>query len=133
MIKEKLDPETKMELLIALAFGISIEDLAVKYSLTKAKIVNLRKNNYIVYNQFFDHWKILKEVSVLGLVPKYERALSIAKKFYKDKLIIVSEDTILYNNKRCTLEDIVNLADYILKKDSIDTFKDLPINIKNYY
>ena len=49
MIKSKLDSETKIELLIKMAFGIPIEDLAVEYDLTPPKIINLRKNNYIKY------------------------------------------------------------------------------------
>ena len=83
--KPKLDPEVKVELLIKLAFGISMDKLAEEYDLTRAKIINLRKNNYLMYNDFLEHWKIDKEVAVLGLVPKYERALSIVKKFYKNK------------------------------------------------
>ena len=49
-IKSNLDPETKVELLIKLAFGIPFELLTKEYSLSKNKIVNLRKNNYKLYN-----------------------------------------------------------------------------------
>ena len=86
-VKSKLDPETKIELLIKLAFGIPMNDLIEEYQLSSAKIINLRKNNYLKYNEFFEYWKIDKEVAVLGLTPKYERALSVVKKFYK-KLVI---------------------------------------------
>lgn len=133
MIKSKLDAETKMELLIKLAFGLPIEDLAKEYDLTRTKIINLRKNNYLKYNEFFEYWKIDKEVAVLGLTPKYERALSVVKKFYKSKIRIISESSILYNNKQCTMDDILNMADYILQKDDINNFKDMSINIKNHY
>lgn len=132
-IKSKLDPETKIELLIKLAFGISLDTLSIEYDLSKPKIINLRKNNYLKYNEFFDHWKILKEVSVLGLTPKYERALSIVKKFYKKRITIISESSILYDNKPCTMNEILNMADYILQKDNILCFKELPLQIKNYY
>lgn len=133
MIKPKLDPEIKVELLIKLAFGIPLEDLSVEYDLTPEKIINLRKNNYIIYNQFFDHWRIDKSVAVLGLTPKYERAVSIVKKFYKTKVVIKDSGSILYNNKEYTLDEIINLADEILKKDNINNFKDLPAYIKNHY
>lgn len=133
MIKSKLDPETKMELLIKLAFGIPIEKLEKEYDLTKTKIINLRKNNYLKYNEFYEHWRILEEVAVLGLTPKYERALSVVKKFYKSKIKIVSESSIYYNDKLCSLDDILNLADYILRKDDINDFKEITYLIKNHY
>jgi len=133
MIKSKLDIETKTELLIKLAFGIPMQDLMNEYDLTKTKIINLRKNNYVLYNDFVNHWKIIDEVAVLGLTPKLERALSIVKKFYKQKIVILSESSIFYNGKPCTTDDIINLADEILKKDNITNFKTLPWYIKNYY
>lgn len=133
MIKPKLDPEIKIELLIKLAFGISLEELAIEYDLTPEKIINLRKNNYLLYNQFFDHWRIDKEVASLGLTPKYERAVSIVKKFYKSKVIIYETGSILYNNKIYNLNEIIDLADMILQKDNINNFKDLPTFIKNHY
>jgi len=131
--KPKLDPEIKVELLIKLAFGISMDELAKEYDLTRAKIINLRKNNYLMYNDFLEHWKIDKEVAVLGLVPKYERALSIVKKFYKNKIKIISINDILYNNKPCTMNNIIDMADEILKKDDINNFKSMSINLKNNY
>lgn len=133
MIKQKLDPEIKIELLIKLAFGIPIKQLADEYELTVEKIINLRKNNYIQYNQFFDYWRIDKSVAVLGLTPKYERALSIVKKFYKSKIIIYETGSILYNNQVYTLDGVVELADKILQKDNILNFKDFPTYIKNHY
>lgn len=131
--KPKLDPEVKVELLIKLAFGISMDDLAKEYDLTRAKIINLRKNNYSMYNSFLEHWRIDKEVAVLGLVPKYERALSIVKKFYKNKIKILSTNDILYNNQHCSMNQILNMADEILKKDDINDFKDMSMNMKNNY
>ena len=132
-IKSKLDPEIKMELLIKLAFGIPIQDLAKEYDLSEPKIINLRKNNYIRYNEFFDHWRIDKEVAVLGLTPKYERALSVVKKFYKSKVKINSINSILYEDKLCTMDDILLMADNILQKDYIFNFKNATYVIKNHY
>ena len=132
-MRSKLDSEIKLEILIKLAFGIDIEDLMIEYNLTKAKIVNLRKNNYKLYNEFFDYWKIDKDVAVLDLSPKYERALSIMKKHYKDKLVIKSSDEIYLKGKECSSDDILDIADSILKKDNIRCFKEMPIYIKNHY
>lgn len=132
-MRSKLDSEIKLEILIKLAFGIGIEDLMKEYNLTNAKIVNLRKNNYKLYNEFFDYWKIDKEVAVLDLSPKYERALSIMKKHYKDKVVIKSSDEIYLKGKKCSSSDLIDIADSILKKDNIRCFKEMPIYIKNHY
>lgn len=132
-MRSKLDSEIKLEILIKLAFGINIEELMEEYNLTKAKIVNLRKNNYKLYNEFFDYWKIDKEVAVLELSPKYERALSIAKKHYKDNLVIKSIDEIYLKGKRCSSSEFIDIADNILQKDNIRCFKEMPIYIKNHY
>ena len=132
-VKSKLDPETKIELLIKLAFGIPMNDLIEEYQLSSAKIINLRKNNYLKYNEFFEYWKIDKEVAVLGLTPKYERALSVVKKFYKSKIKINSINSILYEDKLCTMDEILNIAEYILQKDAIFNFKNATYFIKNHY
>lgn len=131
-IKSNLDPETKVELLIKLAFGIPFELLTKEYNLSRNKIVNLRKNNYKLYNSFFEHWKIEKEIAVLGLCPKHERALNIVKKFYKNKIEIISEHKILYKGNCVSITEIIDMADEILKKDNICCFKKLT-NIKNFY
>ena len=132
-IKQKLDPEVKVELLIKLAFGISMDELAKEYDLTRPKIINLRKNNYLMYNTFVEHWKIDKDVALLGLAPKYERAVSIVKKFYKNKINITKEGHVLYNNILCSMNKVIDLADEILKKDDINNFKEMSINMKNNY
>ena len=132
-IRSKLDPETKIELLIKMAFGISIDDLAVEYDLTRPKIINLRKNNYLKYNEFFEHWKIDKEIAVLGLSPKHERAASIVKKFYKSKITISSDGSIYYKNNLCNMEKLVDMADSILRLDNITGFKEMTKLIKNNY
>jgi hypothetical protein len=132
-VKPKLDPEVKVELLIKLAFGIPIDELAKEYDLTRAKIINLRKNNYIIYNDFLEHWKIDKQVAALDLVPKIERALSVVKKFYKTKIKIKSSDEIYFNNQPCSTTEIVEMADKILQKDAIYGFKDMSLYIKNNY
>lgn len=131
-IKSNLDPETKVELLIKLAFGIPFEMLTEEYKLSKNKIINLRKNNYKLYNTFFEHWKIEKEIAVLGLCPKHERALNILKKFYKNKIEIKSQYKILYKGTQISMLDVIDMADEILKKDNICCFKTLT-NIKNFY
>ena len=131
-IKSNLDPETKVELLIKLAFGIPFELLTKEYNLSKNKIVNLRKNNYKLYNSFFEHWKIEKEIAVLGLCPKHERALNIVKKFYKNKIEIISEHKILYKGASISMSEIIDMADEILQKDNICCFKELT-TIKNFY
>lgn len=132
-MKSKLDSEVKIELLIKLAFGLSIDELSKEYDLTAAKITNLRKNNYLKYNEFFQYWKIDKDVATLGLTPKLERALSVVKKFYKNRLKIESAEEIYFDGKSCTMNNIIDIADKILRKDNITTFKELPIYIKNHY
>lgn len=131
-VKSCLEQEEKIELLIKLAFQIPIEDLAKQYHLSKNKIINLRKNNYKLYNSFFNYWKIDKEIAVLGLPPKHERALNIVKKFYKNKVIIESNGSILYNGNKYTFHEIIEMADIILQKDDIFGFKEMQ-NIKNFY
>ena len=132
-IRSKLDPETKLELLIKMAFGISIDELAKEYDLTRPKIINLRKNNYLKYNEFFEHWKIDKEIAVLGLSPKHERAASIVKKFYKSKITISSDGSIFYKNELCNMEKLVDMADSILRLDNITGFKETTKLLKNNY
>lgn len=130
--KSNLDPEVKVELLIKLAFGIPFELLTKEYNLTKNKIINLRKNNYKLYNTFFEHWKIEKEIAILGLCPKHERALNIVKKFYKNKIEIKASNCILYKGEVISILDIIDMADKILRKDNITCFKRLK-DIKNFY
>ena len=131
-VKSNLDPESKVELLIKLAFGIPFEILTDEYKLSKNKIINLRKNNYKLYNTFFEHWKIEKEIAVLGLCPKHERALNIIKKFYKNKIEIQSQHKILYKGEYISMDKIIEMANEILEKDDIHCFKELK-DIKNYY
>lgn len=132
-IRSKLDPETKIELLIKMAFGIPIDELAKEYDLTCPKIINLRKNNYLKYNEFFEHWKIDKEIAVLGLSPKHERAASIVKKFYKSKITISTDGSIFYKNNLCNMEKLVDMADSILRLDNITGFKETTKLLKNNY
>ena len=131
--KVVLDPETKIELLIKLAFGIPIQYLSEEYNLTEAKIINLRKNNYTKYNEFFEYWKIDKEIARIGLTPKYERALNVVKKFYKNDVEIVSGDEIYFKKKFVTLIQVLDMADNILQKDNIYGFKTCTYFIKNHY
>lgn len=132
--KASLEPERKMELLIKLAFGVNIDDLIEEYGLSRQKITNLRKNNYRTYNQYVDHWKITREVAVLGLPPKYERAVNVIKKFYKSQAVInESKEAIVVKGKIYGFTSCLDLADSILQRDGITTFKKLPLYIKNYY
>ncbi len=131
-IKSNLEPETKVELLIKLAFGIPFELLTEEYGLSRNKIINLRKNNYRLYNTFFEHWKIDKQIAVLGLSPKHERALNIVKKFYKNKIEIISEYRILFKGEPVNMNEIIDMADEILRKDNICCFKELT-DIRNFY
>jgi hypothetical protein len=128
-----LDPEVKIELLIKYAFGLPIDWLVTEYNLSKNKIINLRKNNYMTYNAFFDHWKILKEVAVLGLPPKFERALSIVKKFYTNKIEIESESALFFMHKEIFKKDVLVMCDKILQKDNIIGFLSFEYDMKNYY
>lgn len=132
-MRSKLDSEIKLEILIKLAFGIPIEDLMKEYDLTKAKIINLRKNNYKLYNEFFDYWKIDKDVAVLELSPKHERALSVIKKHYKNKVVIRSVDEIYIKGEKYSFSKLIDIADEILQKDNIRCFKEMPNYIKNHY
>ena len=76
----------------------------------------------------------MKEVAVLGLPPKYERAVNIIKKFYKKSAIINElREAIIVKGKIINFTDTLELADWILQKDGIDCFKELPLYIKNYY
>ena len=40
---------------------------------------------------------------------------------------------ILFNNCPCSINQIVDMADEILKKDDINNFKTMSINMKNNY
>lgn len=133
MIKPKLDPELKVELLIKLAFGISIDKLAEEYDLSRPKIINLRKNNYLLYNEFYEHWRIDEQVAALGLAPKQERAVSILKKFYKKKITINEVGSIYYNNRPCDLNTAMKMADEILRKDNITCWFDEDFVVLNHY
>lgn len=132
MIKPKLDPEIKLELLIKLAFGIPIETLAKEYDLTRPKIINLRKNNYLLYNDFYEHWRIDEEVAALGLAQKHELAVSILKKFYKKRLTI--DDGLVCLDKRpMNYKAIMTATDVILKKDNINCWLDENFKVLNHY
>lgn len=132
-MKTILEPETKIEILIKLAFGIPITSLAEEYGVSIEKITNFKKNNYIIYNQFLEHWKIENEVAKLGLTPKNERALNVVKKFYKNKIKIISEEEIYLEDNFIDFPKILKLADQILKKDNINNFLDYPYLLKNNY
>ena len=49
MSLQKMDPDTKMEIIINMAWGTPLKIIAQKYNTTENKIVNLRKNNIHYY------------------------------------------------------------------------------------
>lgn len=129
---QKIDADTKMEIIISLAFGVPIKDIAIKYNITQNKIVNLRKNNYKIYNQVAKEFFIMDEIALLGLAPIYERAINIVKKRYKNKLIILNESDFLLQGHKVNLNDLIDIADNITQKDDLPPLASMPY-IKNYY
>lgn len=132
MAKVFKDADIKMEILIKLAFGYSPIDISKTYNFTTNTIINLRKNNYKLFNKLVDEFRIIDEVAILGLLPVPERAVNICKKFYNKKFIIESPNVFRFNDKLLNIIDVIELANIILAKDDI-----LPLNnqivIKNLY
>ena len=128
----KMDIDIKMEIIINLAFGVPIEMIAKTYNVSESKIINLRKNNYKLYNQISEQFYISDEIAILGLSVVYERALDIVKKQYKNKLEIINPNLFMLENKRLLITDIVEMADQINARDNIPPLNTIP-KIKNYY
>jgi len=117
-MRNTLPTELKLEILIKLAFGIEVQALSDYYGLSCNKIINLRKNNYVLYNKFIDHWRIDEEIAKLNYPPKYEKILSIIKKHYKHNFAICNNIIYIKGNK-CTSIDLFEIAAKILEKDDI--------------
>ena len=125
-----IDMEIVAEILVKLAFGIDIEALAHEYDISSTKIVEMKKNNLDLYIQYFKYWAIDSEVAELGLTPRYERAVSVVKKHYKNNFAI-KNDGFLVKNKTVSLWELLPIAKKILEKDNIYNFEN--ISIKNHY
>lgn len=132
MAKVFKDADVKMEILIKLAFGYTYKDIATAYGFKPNTIVNLRKNNYKLYNKLVDSFRILDEVAVLGLLPIPERAVNICKRFYNKRFIIQNNKDFYLNERHLTISGVINLANNILQLDNIDALENLNIT-KNLY
>ena len=132
MAKVFKDADVKMEILIKLAFGYTYKDIAIAYGFKPNTIINLRKNNYKLYNKLVDSFRILDEVAVLGLLPIPERAVNICKRFYNKKFIIKNEQDFYFEDRLININGVINLANKILELDNIDPL-DSKIITKNLY
>lgn len=132
MSKVFTDADVKMEILIRLAFGYSYENVANVYGYPVNTIINLRKNNYKVYNSIVDQFRIIKEVAECGLPPLPERAVNIVKNFYKNRFKILSECRFSFDEEPITIIKVIDLANNILALDNIPPL-DNKIVVKNYY
>lgn len=132
MAKVFKDADIKMEILIRLAFGYSYEEVAKAYGFKPNVIINLRKNNYILYNKLVDSFRILDEVALLELSPYLERAVNICKRFYKNKFIIKSPSVFIFNDDIINTIKVVDICNDILALDNIPPL-DKNIIKKNLY
>lgn len=132
MSKVFTDADVKMEILIRLAFGYSYENVAEAYGYPVNTIINLRKNNYKVYNSIVDQFRIIREVAECGLPPVPERAVNIVKKFYNKRFQILTECTFLFDGEPITLLKVIDLANQIIALDSLPPL-DKKVIVRNYY
>lgn len=132
MSKVFTDADVKMEILIRLAFGYPYKDVAEAYGYPLNTIINLRKNNYKVYNSIVDQFRIIKEVAECGLSPVPERAVNIVKKFYHDRFKIINENKFMFDGVPITIIKVIDLANEIIALDNIPPL-DNQIIVKNYY
>lgn len=129
---QKMDADTKMEVIINLAFGVPIKMIATKYDIAEYKIINLRKNNYKLYNQIAERFYIIDEVAVLGLSPLHERAVNVVKRAYGPRFQIVSEHSFTLDETKMSISGVIKVADQVIARDEIPPLHEIP-NIKNYY
>mgnify|MGYP004477664531 CR=1 FL=1 len=129
---QKMDADTKMEIIINLAFGTPLSEISKKYDIQENRIINLRKNNYKLYNQVSEEFYIIDEVAILGLPPLYERAVNIVKRRHKDKFQIISNNFFKLDNKSMFIDEVMEIANEIIAKDEIPPLQSIP-NIKNNY
>lgn len=132
MSLQKMDPDTKMEIIINMAWGTPLKVIAQKYKTTESKIVNLRKNNYKLYNQISEGFYIVDEVAILGLCPIHERAVNVIKNKYKARFKILDKNNYLLDGSSILMDKIIELADSIIALDDIP-----PLNeskwLRNFY
>ena len=129
---QKMDPDIKMEIIINMAWGISIKDISEKYNISEKKIVNLRKNNYKLYNQIAEEFYIPDNIAVLGLSPVFERAVHIVKKQYPNRFKILTKYLFRFDNENITMTEVIKIADQIVIKDNIPKLSESK-HIKNHY
>ena len=132
MSLQKMDPDTKMEIIINMAWGTPLKVIAEKYKTTESKIVNLRKNNYKLYNQISEGFYITDEVAILGLCPIHERAVNVIRNKYKKRFKILDKNNYTLDGATILMDKIIELADSIIALDDIP-----PLNqskwLKNFY
>ena len=129
---QKMDPDIKMEIIINMAWGTSIKSIAEKYDISEKKIINLRKNNYKLYNQISEEFYIPDDIAVLGLSPIHERAVHIVQKRYKNKFKILTNHLFQLNGENITSTEVLRLANEIIVKDNIPPLSQ-DQNIQNHY
>lgn len=132
MSLQKMDPDTKMEIIINMAWGTPLKVIAQKYKTTESKIVNLRKNNYKLYNQISEGFYIVDEVAVLGLCPMHERAVNIIKNKYKARFKILDKNNYLLDGSSILMDKIIELADSIIALDDIPPLSESKW-LRNFY
>lgn len=132
MSLQKMDPDTKMEIIINMAWGTPLKTIAQKYKTTESKIVNLRKNNYKLYNQIAEEFYIVDEVAVLGLCPMHERAVNVLKNRYKARFRIIDKNNYLLDGSSILIDEIIKLADSIIALDDIPSLTESKW-LKNFY
>jgi len=132
MSLQKMDPDTKMEIIINMAWGTPLKIIAKKYQTTESKIVNLRKNNYKLYNQISEGFYIADEVAILGLCPIHERAVNVIRNKYKSRFKILDENNYLLDGRVILMNKIIELADSIIALDDIPPLSESKW-IRNFY
>lgn len=129
---QKMDVDTKMEVIINLAFGVPIKMIATRYNIAEYKIINLRKNNYKLYNQILESFYITDEVAVLGLSPLHERAVNVVKRAYGQRFQIISEHSFCLDGVKMSVGGVIKVANSVIARDEIPPLHEIP-NIRNYY
>jgi hypothetical protein len=132
MSLQKMDPDTKMEIIINMAWGTPLKVIAQKYKTTESKIVNLRKNNYKLYNQISEGFYIVDEVAILGLCPIHERAVNVIKNKYKARFKILDKNNYLLDGSSILMDKIIELADSIIALDDIPPLSESKW-LRNFY
>ena len=96
------------------------------------EIINLRKNNYKLYNQISEGFYIADEVAILGLCPIHERAVNVIRNKYKARFRILDKNNYLLDGSTILMDKIIELADSIIALDDIPPLGNSKW-IKNFY